>query len=75
MSDKKESSFMRELDVWSAGTVVGPLSQAHEEYRNTHDHARWSEAVQQIQKAIRAKVLESYRNGQRAPFRANAKGA
>ena len=51
---------MQELDLWSEANVIGPLLQIDP---NQED---WEEAVEPVKKAIRTKVLESYRNGQGA---------
>ncbi len=59
MSEQKPS-FMAELDLWSSTTVIGPVLFVGP---NEDDRA---EVVAQVKKAIRAKVLESYRNGQAA---------
>jgi len=57
---------MQELDRWTESNVIGPLlySEAGEE--------DWEESVQRVKKAIRGKVLESYRNGQAAGPRRSA---
>lgn len=56
--EKPKSSYMQELDRWSESNVIGPLvtSEAGED--------DWEESVERVKKSIRAKVLESYRNGQ-----------
>jgi hypothetical protein len=60
MSEPK--TFMQQLDEWTNDTIIVPFGNAcfdggEEEYhRVTAD----------IQKAVREKVLESYRNGQQA---------
>ena len=59
MSEQKPS-FMTELDMWSEANVIGPL------FHTDLDQDNWEESVAQVKKAIRAKVLESYRNGQSA---------
>jgi hypothetical protein len=59
MSEQK-SSFMQELDLWSEANIVGPLASADP------NHQDWEIAVEQVKKALRTKVLESYRNGQKA---------
>lgn len=59
MSEQK-TSFMTELDMWSEANVVGPL------FHTDLNQDNWEEAVAQVKKAIRTKVLESYRNGQAA---------
>jgi hypothetical protein len=61
MSEQKES-FMASLDAWSDKSIIEPLADAYlhgpeEVIVNAREYAR---------KAIRAKVLESYRNGQAA---------
>jgi hypothetical protein len=61
MSEQK-ISFMASLDAWSDKSVIEPLADAYlngpeEVIINAQEYAR---------KAIRAKVLESYRNGQAA---------
>ena len=59
MSEQKQSSFfMQELDRWSDANVVSPL------YAGEASADEWMAAVERVKKAIRAKVLESYRNGQ-----------
>ena len=54
---QKPKSFMQELDEWSEINVIEPLS---------NPQVDWDVAVEQVTKAIRAKVLESYHNGQNA---------
>ena len=54
----EQRSFMQELDLWSDANVVGPLSSAGP------NHQEWPAVVEQVKKAIRQKVLDSYRNGQ-----------
>jgi hypothetical protein len=56
MSEEKKS-FMEELDLWSDANVVGPFSSGDPDQS-------WPAVVEQVKKAIRQKVLESYRNGQ-----------
>ena len=57
MSEEKKTSFMEELDKWTEASVVAPLADPANE--NNFDAA-----VEQVKKAVRQKVLESYRNGQ-----------
>jgi hypothetical protein len=59
MSEQKQS-FMQQLDQWTDANVIGTL--------NNSDpiEGDWEESVEQVKKAIREKVLESYRNGQAA---------
>ena len=59
MSEQK-SGFMVELDLWSEANVIGPLMHSDP------THSEWDGAVAEVKKAIRSKVLESYRNGQSA---------
>ena len=65
MSEEKQSSYLQELDQWSDANVVGPLYFAAQ---NQQDGApeEWEQTVQQVLKAIRDKVRESYHNGQAA---------
>jgi hypothetical protein len=68
MSEEKKS-FMQELDLWSETNVIDPLLGND----GNPDEYVGEEMIEQIQKAIRGKVLESYRNGQAAgPRRAVA---
>lgn len=55
---EKAASFMQELDRWTESTVIGPLLASET------DEAEWEPAIERVKKAIRQKVLESYRNGQ-----------
>jgi hypothetical protein len=58
--EKPKSSFMQELDQWTESTVIGPL------FASETDGEDWEPTIERVKKAIRAKVLESYRNGQAA---------
>ena len=58
MSEEKQSSFMTELDRWSETNVIGPL------FASETGEEDWDVAIGRVKKAIRTKVLESYRNGQ-----------
>lgn len=51
---EKPKSFMQELDEWSLTAVIEPLLD------------NGPDAVGDIKKAIREKVLQSYHNGQAA---------
>ena len=51
---------MQELDLWSEANIIGPL------FNTDPNQEDWEPAVEQVKKAIRTKVLESYRNGQAA---------
>ena len=61
MSEQK-TSFMTELDKWTEENVIFPVSLAS---TNGNDES-FAAAKDVAKKAIRAKVLESYRNGQSA---------
>jgi hypothetical protein len=61
--------YMAQLDQWSDENVVFPLSLA---VSNGNDESRLA-ATDAVKKAIRDKVLQSYRNGQTAgPRKATA---
>ena len=55
----KAKSFMQQLGQWVEGAVVTPLLE-HE------DEITLEVTIVGVKKAIREKVLESYRNGQQA---------
>ena len=55
---EKAASFMQKLDQWSEATIIGPL------FASETDGEDWEPAIERVKKAIRQKVLESYRNGQ-----------
>ena len=61
MSDQK-LSYMQELDLWTRATVIQPLHEAITEGDGTDIDAVCAD----IKKAIREKVLESYKNGLKA---------
>jgi hypothetical protein len=61
MSEQK-MSFLEELDVWIGQTVMDPLLKAAE----SDNIVQWNRTRDSVYKAIREKVLESYRNGQAA---------
>lgn len=58
----RAKTFMEELDDWTNASVIVPLTRACEERSEKAYH----EAAEAVEKAIRSKVLESYRNGQAA---------
>ena len=58
----EEKSFMQQLDEWTTATVINPLHEAITE----GDGGGCDAASEAVKKAIRQKVLESYRNGQGA---------
>ena len=54
---QKPKSFMQELDEWCEVTIIKPLIDPMLEFDIVEE---------QVKKAIRAKVLESYKNGLKA---------
>jgi hypothetical protein len=62
---QKPKSFMQELDAWCVANIFDPLFEAAVDFDHEHP-SRWETAVEDTKKAIRTKVLESYRNGQAA---------
>jgi hypothetical protein len=60
---QKTKSFMQELDEWCEGAVIDPLIDSEQEI---NDGETLEDTIARVKKAIRAKVLESYRNGQQA---------
>jgi hypothetical protein len=62
---EQKTNYMAQLDAWSIDSVINPLFSAAENYDGEHNYD-WENTVEQVQKAIREKVLESYRNGQKA---------
>ena len=73
MSEQKPVSFMEKLDQWSDENILRPL------FGTDPNQDDWANVEEQIKKAIRTKVLESYRNGQAAgphkPAQQERKGA
>jgi hypothetical protein len=65
MSEEK-LSYMQQLDGWTNGTVIKPLAKGLDYMREYEDPASYEVAVESVQKAIREKVLESYKNGFKA---------
>lgn len=65
---KKETkpSFMAQLDAWVDESVVGVLVDGVIAWYEQEGEESYSQAVDTVKKAIRAKVLESYHNGQAA---------
>ena len=56
MSEQK-TNYMAQLDAWIDANIVEPTS---------NPQLDWDVAVKQVKNAVRAKVLESYHNGQAA---------
>jgi hypothetical protein len=70
---QKPAGFMAELDEWTQNTLIAPLHDAWQEVENAPDEPYMQKAqhallavVLAVKKAVREKVLESYRNGQKA---------
>ena len=61
MSEQKPS-FMASLDEWTGRSVIDILADAY----SNGPYAVIEDAKTEVKRAIRAKVLESYRNGQAA---------
>ena len=69
MSEQKRSNYMRQLDGWTDEIVITPLWDvaAHLQDTEALDPDEQVRLVSEdVKKAIREKVLESYRNGQKA---------
>lgn len=68
-----KTNYMQELDTWIDNQVIEPLFEAWDFQSRVADDESAKEAAQEVEatrgvvhKAIREKVLESYRNGQGA---------
>ena len=65
-------AFMEKLNLWTAEHVVSPVREAYQEYdAKTEVSEDTREKVldgklADVERAIREKVLQSYRNGQKA---------
>lgn len=55
---EQTTSYMAELDQWSEANIIGPLLYVGPKEGDQEA------VIAQVKKAIRAKVLDSYRNGQ-----------
>ncbi len=66
--------FMQQLDDWTQGTIINKLLDAAADWREARDHELseqesdkiLDDVTAEIKKAVREKVLDSYRNGQKA---------
>ena len=71
MSEQKPR-YMQQLDEWTSKNVIEPIVDALREYQNMLDQdeqepeREYLTACEAVMKAIREKVLQSYRNGQKA---------
>jgi hypothetical protein len=59
MSEQR-SNYLEQLDQWTEQNVFQPLLSTNEEGQ---PEELTQETLEQVKKAIRTKVLESYRNG------------
>lgn len=59
---------MQELDEWTSAKVIEPLLDALQ----SNDEEKFHATHIEVERAIRAKVLESYHNGQAAKRPTNA---
>jgi len=55
-----QSNSVSYLNLWSEANIIGPLSMSDP------NEFEWVNVVEQVKKAIRTKVLESYHNGLKA---------
>ena len=67
----EQKSYMQQLDDWTNSHVIAPLIRVYDSEEaqglsSEEAERRQSEVFAQVEKAIREKVLESYRNGQAA---------
>jgi len=60
----ESKSFMQDLDQWSQANVIGPLQLAAPDFQSVVPK-EWEQAVESVKRAIRSKMLDSYRNGQK----------
>lgn len=65
MSEQKTKSFMQELDQWMKTAVIDPLVFGDDPDEDPNAR-NWEDLIAEVRNAIRQKVLESYRNGQKA---------
>ena len=75
--NQQKPSYMQQLDEWTQETIIDPIHSAFEEYGDAvHEDERphqdeeaaqiFEKAWAEVKKAVRERVLESYRNGQKA---------
>jgi hypothetical protein len=63
--EKPKSSFMEELEQWARAEVIDPLLYAGANSAEKDDFD-YEPIVEKSLRALKAKVLQSYRNGQAA---------
>ena len=79
MPDQKPR-YMQQLDEWTEQEVIRPILAGWREYQDLLDEApaeakgRLEDTYSDVRKAVREKVLESYRNGQKAGPRKDLRG-
>ena len=68
MSLQKSIGYQRSLELWVDTTIIGRFETVADEFaRGLTDREEWKLACDSIRTSIRAKMLESYRNGQTQP--------
>ena len=70
---EQKPRYMQQLDEWTAREIIEPVREAYGEYHRTEGHVSDEERedtldkqLAVVEKAIREKVLQSYRNEQKA---------
>ena len=69
---EQKPRYMQQLDEWTQETILDPLYKAWEAVENAPDEFReecqdeLTEVVLTVKKTVRERVLQSYRNGQKA---------
>ncbi len=68
MLSEKKKSFMEELDEWTEKTILAPVLDHFIGFDRVGEESDedWDALNAAIKKFVREKVLESYRNGQKA---------
>jgi hypothetical protein len=64
-------TFMQRVDEWTESTILKPLFEATRNY----DHHTYEWTVVAVKKAVREKLLDSYKNGLKAKARPARKEA
>ncbi len=65
MSEKKRG-YMAELDSWADENVITPIWDLARSRKEDRPAEEGDQVLNDVRQAIRDKVLESYRNGQKA---------
>jgi hypothetical protein len=68
-TEQQRVRYQQALALWIEAEVIGPVIQAHDEHQRGGSQDAWKKAIEAVHTAIRAKVLESYRNGQKTSTR------